>query len=103
MNRQVVGWYKHYHDHDKMNTPAKPNSMRRLSDRRNNTLLHQDPGLRCLLERLLGHPLGADGQAEGALVLEAGLVGVGELGGHVLVVLFFFVSYDTNRYVYMDW
>ena len=49
--------------------------------------LDEDAGLGARLERLLGGPLGADGDAQRALVLLPRLEGVGELGGEVAVVL----------------
>lgn len=60
---------------------------------RDDALLDNDARLCPLLERLLGDEVLADGEAEGALVLLLGLVGVRELGGEVLVVLMSFVSF----------
>lgn len=65
----------------------------RLGYRRDDALLDDDARLRGLLERLLGQELGADGQAEAALVLGPALVLVGELGGEVFVVLCRFFYY----------
>lgn len=60
---------------------------RGLGHRGDDALLHEDARLGAVLEGLLGHPFGTDGQAEGAFVLLPGLEGVGELRGEEAVVL----------------
>jgi len=67
--------------------PSSPPLCRGLGHGRDDALLHEHTRLGAVLEGLLGGPLGADGQAEGALVLLARLEGVGELRGEVPVVL----------------
>lgn len=54
---------------------------------RNDALLDNDPRLRRLLERLLGHPFRTNWHAQGPLVLLSGLEGMWKLGGEILFVL----------------